>query len=381
VYKKLLIIAILMTSLPLKALAGSDFRNQAWEWKNEIASAAVATAIGYQIGAMLESKDNLVEVDILVTHAGDEEDFKPEYLEIRDSETRYNARHVKTDRSPGHRKHYFTVKIPEKYLATSNYRITNYNHTCDIGPNDKLSFRLKAPRTKTVFKMSSEGWLGYFMLPKKTYRRIHYPNLSITFPIRRSICFTDLEEAFQSSVIVSVNNLNTEKVTTMRKMFHRASHFTGDAEEMEYWNTTNVTDMSGMFQQTTDFDIGKNVWLMWDTTNVTDISYMFDGAKRYSVDDDAQHKYNSYRLDKVTNMENYLSRADNFQGDLSSLTTKYLTSITTAEAEHMCNSVHGWKNWHNRKWDWENNDDYAKLPERIQFLCARWVGNYESWRF
>ena len=118
----------------------------------------------------------------------------------------------------------------------------------------------------------------------------------------------------RSTFNADISKWNTEKVTTMRYMFSKASAFDQDIGS---WNTEKVTDMYGMFYSASAFDqdIGN-----WNTEKVTDMRYMFRGASVFNQD------IGSWNTEKVTDM-GYMFSTTAFNQDISSWNTEKVTDM------------------------------------------------------
>ena len=76
--------------------------------------------------------------------------------------------------------------------------------------------------------------------------------------------------------IKGIENLKTDEVTTMSKMFYNCSALDSDSLDLSGFNTSNVTDMSKMFYGCNTLD---SLDLSgFNTSNVTDMSKMFRGC-------------------------------------------------------------------------------------------------------
>ncbi|CAL6283112.1 unnamed protein product [Bathycoccus prasinos] len=144
----------------------------------------------------------------------------------------------------------------------------------------------------------------------------------------------------RSTFNADISKWNTEKVTTMRYMFYKASAFnqdigswnTAQVTNMQYmlrsasafnqdigsWNTEKVTDMNRMFYFASAFnqDIGS-----WNTGKVTDMGYMFRSASVFNQD------IGSWNTEKVTNMNRMFWIASAFDQDIGSWNTGEVTNM------------------------------------------------------
>ena len=73
-----------------------------------------------------------------------------------------------------------------------------------------------------------------------------------------------------------ISNWNTSQVTTMKRLFFKATLFN---EPIFDWDVSNVTDMSYMFSNANTFNqsIGN-----WDVSRVTTMKYMFSNANAFN---------------------------------------------------------------------------------------------------
>ena len=113
----------------------------------------------------------------------------------------------------------------------------------------------------------------------------------------------------------NINSWNTEKVTTMQRMFYKAEAFNQDISD---WNTSSVTSMSTMFDQARSFnqDIGG-----WNTGKVTNMSYMFRSAKAFN------QPLNNWNTSNVTNMSNMFWGASKFNNAIGNWNTSLVKNM------------------------------------------------------
>ena len=108
---------------------------------------------------------------------------------------------------------------------------------------------------------------------------------------------TDMSKMFigcKSIHKIDLSNFNTEKVTDMSYMFSGCNSLS--AYDFPNFNTEKVTNMSHMFQNCNSLsalDLSA-----FNTANVTDMSYMFAGCEKLSV----RLVLNSFNTENVTNM-------------------------------------------------------------------------------
>ena len=104
---------------------------------------------------------------------------------------------------------------------------------------------------------------------------------------------TDISEMFSNSTateIIGLENLDTSKVTNMRRMFEGSNV---DSLNLSGFNTSNVTDMEDMFSDSSILTLDLS---SFDTSNVTDMYQMFYKTKMSMID------LSSFDTSSVTNM-------------------------------------------------------------------------------
>lgn len=119
--------------------------------------------------------------------------------------------------------------------------------------------------------------------------------------------------------IEGIENLNTEKATSMRGMFFNCKALT--ALDVSHFNTQNVTDMNGMFRyckELTTLDVSN-----FNTENVTDMGSMFSVCKLITSLD-----LSNFNTKNVTDMSYMFS-------DSHSLTTVGLDNFNTKMVKNM----------------------------------------------
>ncbi|CAL6427862.1 unnamed protein product [Bathycoccus prasinos] len=119
----------------------------------------------------------------------------------------------------------------------------------------------------------------------------------------------------RSTFNADISKWNTEKVTTMRYMFYKASAFDQDIGN---WNTGKVTTMRNMFRSASAFnqDIGG-----WNTAQVTDMHDMFSVASAFN------QEISSWNTEKVTDMGYMFFQASAFNQDIGNWTTAQVTTM------------------------------------------------------
>ena len=141
-----------------------------------------------------------------------------------------------------------------------------------------------------------------------------------------------MERAFKdaSNMVYHATDVpNLSGVTSMHKMFLRASSFDGDLSgwdvstvtdmsrafrdassfdgDISGWNVSSVTDMSSMFELATSFNGDLSTW---DVSSVTDMAHMFYGANTFDGN------ISTWDVSSVTDMGNMFRNAASFDGDL-----------------------------------------------------------------
>ena len=127
------------------------------------------------------------------------------------------------------------------------------------------------------------------------------------------------ERCSNISSILGIDNLKTDKVTNMARMFEYCSSLT--SLDLSGFNTTNVTDMSCMFGNCsglTSLNISS-----FNTENVTDMSSMFHGCSGLTNLD-----VTNFKTDNVTDMNGMFSDCSSLKSlDLSGFNTESVTGM------------------------------------------------------
>ena len=119
--------------------------------------------------------------------------------------------------------------------------------------------------------------------------------------------------------LLTIEYLNTSKVTTMDSMFYGCTSLT--SLDVSNWNTSKVTTMAGMFQNCsnlTSLDVSN-----WNTSNVTNMSAMFLGCKTLTSLD-----VSNFDTKNVTTMGWMFQNCSNLTSlDLSNFNTSKVTTM------------------------------------------------------
>ena len=119
---------------------------------------------------------------------------------------------------------------------------------------------------------------------------------------------------------LSLDNLDTSKVTNMSKFFYNSTIISN--LNISSLNTANVTDMSYMFHNT--LKLSSLNLSSFNTANVTDMSYMFSNTELSSFD------LSSFNTAKVTNMRHMFSLTNITNIDsLSNWNTSNVTDMSS----------------------------------------------------
>ena len=137
---------------------------------------------------------------------------------------------------------------------------------------------------------------------KKKVTTVVFDNSFATaYPINTSDWFNHFEKLI---TIEGIENLNTDKVTSMSAMFNYCSKL--QSLDLSTFNTSNVTNMTMMFgfcEQLEELDIRN-----FDTSNVTYMAMMFDGCKQLTELD-----LRSFDTHNVTSMVMMFSGCSNLR--------------------------------------------------------------------
>jgi probable HAF family extracellular repeat protein/surface protein len=188
----------------------------------------------------------------------------------------------------------------------------------------RLTTPEKIPLTNSTFQTAINDWFSG--PPTKDVVIANYGQM--TFWDVSQV--TNMSNAFNSAPLTgldaneSVSNWNTANVTTMAGMFKSAVNFNGDLtynNATNAWNTGNVQDMTDMFNTGTAFEgTGLNTW---DTHSLLLMPTMFSNALNFNQD------LTSWDTSYVTDATSIFEYAQNFIGaGVESWSLISATSIT-----------------------------------------------------
>ena len=106
-------------------------------------------------------------------------------------------------------------------------------------------------------------------------------------------------------------------VTSMTRMFARASAFTGN---LSSWDVSSVSDMSYMFFDTSTFNGNISGW---NVSKVTDMGFMFSDATSFNGN------ISGWDVSKVTDMQSMFSGATSFNGNISEWNVSKVTYMAS----------------------------------------------------
>ena len=169
------------------------------------------------------------------------------------------------------------------------------------------------------------------------YDEVHYRPLSEWYDYSSSIKTVVFDDSFadchditstaywfqsfsNSEEIIGLNNLNTENVTDMKRMFIWCSSLT--SLDMSNFNTANVTDMSHMFQHCSS--LKELNFKTFNTKNVVNMHQMFHGCSSVTSLD-----LSSFDTGNVIDMGLMFYQCDNLETlDLSNFNTENVTDMS-----------------------------------------------------
>ena len=115
---------------------------------------------------------------------------------------------------------------------------------------------------------------------------------------RPTTCFEWFKNFYNLKQIEGIENLNTENVTSMAKMFSTCDGLT--SLDVTHFNTANVTSMSSMFalcKGLTSLDVTN-----FNTANVTNMDYMFSSCQALTT----IYVSEEFVITNITNKNNYM---------------------------------------------------------------------------
>ena len=144
-------------------------------------------------------------------------------------------------------------------------------------------------------------------------------------------------------------------VTSMTRMFARASAFTGN---LSSWDVSSVSDMSYTFISATSFDGDISGW---NVSSVRDMSYTFFGATSFDGD------ISGWDVSEVTDMAQIFRGATSFDGDISGWDVSKVTNMDHVFSGAIFNGdISGW--------------DVSKVTSmRYMFSGAIFNGDISGW--
>lgn len=159
---------------------------------------------------------------------------------------------------------------------------------------------------------------------------------------------TDMSRMFFSCEKVTaldVSSFNTSKVTDMSSMFYGCKSLTGI--NVKNFDTKNVTNLSSMFEQC--FDLASLDLSSFDTQNVTDLNSMFSNCKSLTSID-----VSGFNTQNVTNFSSLFNGCEKLTSlDLSALNTQNLERVS-----NLCSGCSGLVELNLGKNDFSNANQY-----------------------
>jgi len=150
---------------------------------------------------------------------------------------------------------------------------------------------------------------------------------------------TNMSKFFYNSTIISnlnISSLNTANVIDMSYMFHNTYNLS--SLDLSSFNTASVTDMSNMFHNTYNLS-GLNL-SSFNTANVTDMSYMFHNTLKLS-----SLNLSSFNTANVTDMSYMFSNTELSSFDLSSFNTAKVTNMRHMFSLTNITNIDSLSNW------------------------------------
>ena len=155
----------------------------------------------------------------------------------------------------------------------------------------------------------------------------------------------------------NISGWNVSKVTNMSYMFRDATSFTGN---ISGWDVSSATKMISMFRGATSFDGDISGW---NVSQATRMQQMFFGATSFDGD------ISGWDVSKVTDMEETFSGATSFDGDISGWDVSKVTDMeaTFFGATSFTGNISGW--------------DVSKVTDMRQmfFGATSFNGDLSSW--
>ena len=177
-----------------------------------------------------------------------------------------------------------------------------------------LTFRCGYKKTlgENEYELNSgENWPKWFTYASKISKVVFEASFANARPTNCYAWFVNFKNLTQ---IEGIENLNTEKVTSMRDMFDGCSSLI--SLDLTNFNTAKVTDMKLLFANCSaleSLDLS-----MFNTENVTSMPSMFNGATNLKT-----LNVSNFNTEKVNNMGHMFANCPNLTSlDLSSFNTK-----------------------------------------------------------
>lgn len=114
---------------------------------------------------------------------------------------------------------------------------------------------------------------------------------------------------------IPVNEWNTKRASSMRDVFHRATHFN---QPLDKWDTSATKIMRNMFRCALSFNQPLD---KWDTGNVREMTNMFEYAGSFDQD------LSSWNIAGVEQMKNIFTKSGMSPRNLTSTFSGWLTQV------------------------------------------------------